>query len=304
MNKNILEIKNLTKKFGDFVAVDDISFSVKEGEIVGLLGPNGAGKTTTIMMLLGITEPTAGEMDMFGLKFTKHRQEILQKMNYSSAYAQLPWRLKVWEALYVFSQLYSMSDSFPRIGQLIKAFEVEEFRNTLIDDLSAGNRTRVSLCKAFINSPQLVLLDEPTSSLDPDIADKVRQFIKEARDRFKTTLLITSHNMAEVEELCDRVIFINHGRIIDEDTPEGLAKKIKNTRVNLMIKDGQKRTVAYCQKQGLPYKTSDRYITIDIDEGKIAQLLSDLARLKIEYSQINIDRPTLEDFFIQEVRHE
>jgi len=302
MNKDILEVKNLTKKFGDFVAVDNISFNVAEGEIVGLLGPNGAGKTTTIMMLLGITEPTGGKISMFGLDFTKHRQEILQKMNYSSAYVQLPWRLKVWEALYVFSQLYSMSDPFPRIGQLIKAFEVEEFRNTLIDDLSAGNRTRVSLCKAFINTPQLVLLDEPTSSLDPDIADKVRQFIKEARDKFKTTLLITSHNMAEVEELCDRVIFINHGQIVDEDTPEGLARKIKTTRVKLMMRDGQKRTVAYCKKHKLPIRQEDRYVTIEILEQSVARMLNELAGLGVDYSEISIDKPTLEDYFITEAR--
>lgn len=303
----ILEVKNLTKKFGPpaggFTAVDDISFSVKEGEIVGLLGPNGAGKTTTIMMLLGITEPTKGEMSMFGLEFAKHRQEILQKMNYSSAYVQLPWRLKCWEALYVFSQLYDMTNPMPRIGELLRAFEVEQFRNTMIDDLSAGNKTRVSLCKAFINSPQLVLLDEPTASLDPDIADKVRQFIKDARDKFKTTLLITSHNMAEVEELCDRVIFINHGKIIAEDTPESLARKIKNSRVRLMIKDGQKRTIAYCQKGGFPIKATDRFVEITVKEKDIAGLLNGLAEQKIAYTEISIDKPSLEDFFIEEVRH-
>ncbi len=225
-------------------------------------------------------------------------------MNYSSAYVQLPWRLKVWEALYVFSQFYSVVNPRKRIDQLLEAFEVEPYRNTLIDDLSTGNKTRLNLCNAFINSPQLVLLDEPTASLDPDIADKARQFIIEARKKLQTTLLITSHNMAEVEELCDRVIFIDQGRIIAEDTPEGLAKKIKKAKVNLMIKDGRKRTVAYCQKEKLSYKVSDHYLTIDIDEEKIAQLLHDLAGLKIVCNQISIDKPTLEDFFIEVVRHE
>jgi ABC-2 type transport system ATP-binding protein len=196
-----------------------------------------------------------------------------------------------------------MKNPGERIDQLMKAFEVEKYHNTMIDDLSAGNKTRLSLCKAFINSPQLVLLDEPTASLDPDIADKVRTFIKDARDKFKTTILITSHNMAEVEELCDRVIFIDHGKIVAEDTPEGLAKNIKKTRVEFMIKDGQKRTVEYCKKRKLQYKLKDRAISVEIAEEKIAQLLNDLAILKIKYSQISIDKPTLEDYFIEEVRH-
>ncbi len=300
----ILEVRHLTKKFGDFLAVNDISFSVQEGEIVGLLGPNGAGKTTTIMMLLGIVAPTSGSITIFGKDLLTYRQEILQQMNYSSAYAKLPWRLKVWEALYVFSQLYSVSDPGQRIEDLIHAFHVGEYRNHLISDLSAGNATRVNLCKAFINKPRLVLLDEPTASLDPDIGEHVRSFIKESRSRFHTTVLITSHNMAEIEELCDRVIFLNHGKIIAEDTPESLARKIKKTRVRLMMRDGQKRTLAYCKAQKLPVTVNDRYVTIEVSEKNIAPLLTGLAQIGVDYAEISIDKPTLEDFFIGEVRHE
>lgn len=304
MNPPVLEVKKLTKRFGKFTAVNDVSFGVNQGEIVGLLGPNGAGKTTTIMMLLGITLPTAGTINVFGLDFFSHREEILKRMNYSSAYSKMPWRLKVWESLYVFAQLYEVSDPQQRIATLLKAFAVEQHRNNFINDLSAGNATRINLCKAFINQPELVLLDEPTSSLDPEIADNVRKYIKEARDKFKTTILITSHNMAEIEELCDRVIFLNRGRIIAEDTPEGLANKISQTRVRLMMRDGQKRTINYCQKHNLPVQTNDRYVTIEIRETDVPNLLNGLVAVGVDYSEISIDKPTLEDFFIGEVRHE
>lgn len=299
----ILTVANLYKQFGTFTAVDGISFAVKEGEIVGLLGPNGAGKTTTIMMLLGIVKPTSGEISLFGKDFFNNREEVLQLMNYSSAYAKLPWRLKTWEALYVFSQLYNIPKPWPRINELMKAFQVESYRNALLGDLSAGNMTRVNLCKAFINRPRLVLLDEPTASLDPDIADHVRTFIKESREKFSTTIVISSHNMAEIEELCDRVIFMNHGKIIAEDTPVGLAKKISRTRVKLMMRDGQKRTIAFCNKNKLLVSTTDRDVTIEIEEAKVSWLLMSLSQENVDYSQISIEKPTLEDFFIMEARH-
>ncbi|MEK7165801.1 MAG: ABC transporter ATP-binding protein [Patescibacteria group bacterium] len=304
----ILEVDHLTKQFGSsssgFTAVSDISFAVGEGEIVGLLGPNGAGKTTTIMMLLGIIHPTSGSISVFGRDLISDREEILQQMNYSSAYAKLPWRLKVWEALYVFSQLYSVDQPLKRIDTLLDAFQVSQHRETLLGDLSAGNNTRVNLCKAFINNPKLVLLDEPTASLDPDIGDHVRSFIKESRNRFKTTILITSHNMAEIEELCDRVIFLNHGKIVAEDTPEGLAKRITSTKISLMIGKGQSKTIAFCKKHQLPIEVSDRYINIEVNENEIAKLLSDLGTIGVTFSEISIDKPTLEDFFITEVRHQ
>ncbi|MBI4058536.1 ABC transporter ATP-binding protein [Candidatus Gottesmanbacteria bacterium] len=302
MADTVLELIRLTKMFKGFTAVDNVSFTVKKGEIVGLLGPNGAGKTTTIAMIMGIITPTTGEIRVFGKEFSRHRQDVLTKMNYSSAYSKLPWRLTVWESLYVFSQLYGVSNPRERIEELIKAFEVEEFKDRLLGDLSAGNNTRVNLCKAFINRPELVLLDEPTASLDPDIADRVRFFIHESRERFNTTVLITSHNMAEIEELCDRVVFISKGKIIAQDTPEGLAKKISKTRVRLMMRDGQKRTVAYCNTAKFPIRVSDRYVEIDVDEQQVASLLTELAEIGVTYSEISIDKPTLEDFFIGEVR--
>lgn len=304
MQPTILEIQHLTKRFGTFPAVDDISFSVKEGEIVGLLGPNGAGKTTTLAMMLGIISMTQGTMRMFDLEFLSHREEILKQMNYSSAYVKAPWRMTVWEHIYVFALMYEVPHAKAKVDEMLETFHLTDLKHMLTGDLSSGNIARLNLAKAFINQPRLVLLDEPTSSLDPDIADHVRQFIKLSRQTYQTTMLITSHNMAEIEELCDRVIFMNHGKIIAEDTPEGLTRQLKHTNVNLMMRDGQKRTIEYCKKHRLVYKTNDRSVTIEVGEQRIAALLADLSAIGADYTEISIDKPTLNDFFIGEARDE
>lgn len=224
MLDTIVEIRGLTKRFGSFVAVDHISFTVEKGQIVGLLGPNGAGKTTTIAMLLGITSPTSGTIRMFDKKFPQHREEILKRMNFSSAYIKAPWRLTVWEHVYVFALMYEVSDAKRKVLNMLDAFQLLPLKDTLVEDLSSGNIARLNLAKAFINHPELVLLDEPTSSLDPDIADHVRTFIKESRKTSRTTMILTSHNMAEIEELCDRVIFMSHGKIITDESVQELTK--------------------------------------------------------------------------------
>lgn len=304
MVEPILEVNLLTKKFGDFLAVNDISFSVKEGEVVGLLGPNGAGKTTTLSMILGNITPTSGSIKVFGKIFSSNREEILQQMNYSSAYVRAPLRIKVWEHLYIFALLYQVENPSMRVNEMLKTFDLEKHKDTFAGDLSAGNMARLNLCKAFINEPKLVLLDEPTSSLDPEIADRVRRFITNKREKFGTTILITSHNMSEIEELCDWVIFMNKGKIIAKDTPEGLSKKIKKTKIRLMINDGNKRIKAYCVKEKLPLTQDGRYTMIEVKEDKIAYILNGLAAAGVKYSEISIDKPTLEDFFIEEIRDE
>ncbi|KKT38846.1 MAG: ABC transporter, ATPase subunit [Candidatus Gottesmanbacteria bacterium GW2011_GWB1_44_11c] len=301
--EDILVVDHLTKQFGDFTAVDGISFRVAKGEIVGLLGPNGAGKTTTISMIMGFTLPTAGRVEVFGKEFATNRQEILARTNYASAYTKIPYRLTVWQYLFMFSLLYDVAKPKDKIRSLLKTFQIEEHAGTIGEDLSSGNTARVNLCKAFINNPELILLDEPTSSMDPDIADQVRTHIAQAQRKFQTTVLITSHNMAEIEELCDRVIFVNHGKIIAVDTPEALAKRMDITKVKLLMKDGQKRTIAYCQKHNLLIEAQERSVTISIKEEAIAEFLSDLAKLGVEYASISIQSPTLEDYFIGEVRH-
>jgi len=298
----VLSVKNLTKRFGKFTAVNNISFSIKEGEIVGLLGPNGAGKTTTIAMMLGIISPSSGSISVFGLPFADNREAILKQMNYSSAYIKAPWRLTVWEHLYVFALMYEVPRPKERIEEVLRIFNFSDKRKALNGDLSSGNMARLNLCKAFINQPKIVLLDEPTSSLDPDVADQVRQFIKLSREKYKTTILITSHNMAEIEELCDRVIFMNHGKIIAEDTPEGLSKKIKKTRVQLMMKDGAKRTIQFAKEAGFTVTAKDRYVVVEVDEEDVAYLLAGIAEKGVTYDQISIDKPTLNDYFIEEAR--
>lgn len=319
MENIILSVSHLTKEFDvspkhfwdrftvakiKLKAVNNISFEVKEGEILGFLGPNGAGKSTTINMLLGLLKPTLGDICIFGLNLEKNREEILSQMNFSSAYNELPYKLTVWENLYIFGKIYHVSDLRHRIETLIKVFEMEDIRSQRQGSLSAGQKAKLNMAKAFVNKPRLVLLDEPTASLDPDIADKVRKYLLLSQEKFKTTILFTSHNMAEVEEICDRVVFINHGKIIDEDTPENLAKKIKQVKVHLMIKDGQKRTLNFAQTNKWPANAEGRYVTIQVQEEEIAWLLAGLAEKGVEYSEISIDKPTLEDYFLKQIRGE
>ncbi len=301
----VLKISNLTKRFlgkkNRKAAVDNISFSVGKGEIVGLLGPNGAGKTTTISMILGILEPTAGSITVFGLPFNAHRSEILERMNFSSAYTRAPWRLTVAEHLMVFAKIYGVPHAKSRIKKLTDAFHMSQQAKTYCGDLSSGNMARLNLAKAFINYPELVVLDEPTSSLDPDSARIVRSYLKTEQKKYKTSILITSHNMAEIEELADRVIFINSGRIVREGTPEELARTIDTTRVTLYMRDGQKRTLAYCKEHKYPITTDNRFVIIELKESHVSNLLSGLAQKGVDYSEIAIAKPTLEDFFIRAV---
>src|SRR3989344_120640 len=176
-----LEVKNLTKNFGGFSAVKNISFEVGKGEIVGLLGPNGAGKTTTIMMLLGVSKPTSGEIKIFGLDIEKNREKILNKTNFSSAYTFLSERITASENLKVFSYFYGVNNSQKKIKKLLEEFGLANFENSITRNLSSGQLTRLNLCKAFLNDPELLFLDEPTASLDPEIAQKVRHFLSKAR---------------------------------------------------------------------------------------------------------------------------
>lgn len=300
MKQNVLEVQNLTKKFGKFTAVDDISFSMKEGEILGFLGPNGAGKTTTIQMLLGILSPTHGEISYFGKDLFSNREEILEDLNFSSTYTNLPWYLTVKENLTWVSYLFKIKDRKKRIDELAQIFKLEEFINKPIGQLSAGQQTRVNLAKSFLNSPKIMLLDEPTASLDPDIAKYIRDIILSENEKNKVSVIFTSHNMSEVEEVCDRVIFINHGRIIASDKPENLARKVEVSHIELYISDGLKRANAYFEKNRIPFRSeSKRTVVIDVKEKEIPQVLRDITSSGIIYDEISIDKPTLEDYFLQ-----
>jgi ABC-2 type transport system ATP-binding protein len=225
--ESIVQVHNLCKAYGEKRALANVSLDVKRGEIVGLLGANGAGKTTLIHILLGLLKPTAGTVQIFGKDLERHRISILERCNFSSAYIHLPHNLKVWENLLVFAKLYQVKNARKKIDHLLELFEVAHLRDSRTGYLSSGEQTRVNLCKALINDPELLLLDEPTASLDPDIADKVRKLIKRVQEEQNMTILHTSHNMRDVEELCDRILFLHKGNIIAEGSPQQIMDRFQ-----------------------------------------------------------------------------
>jgi ABC-2 type transport system ATP-binding protein len=227
MSECIVEVERLRKEFDGTVAVAGVSFCVQRGEIVGVLGPNGAGKTTTIQILLGLTTATSGRVRVFGQDFERHRVEILQRCNFSSAYTGLPSNLKVWENMLIFSKLYGVNGHRQKTEELLQLFEIAHLRDKITGRLSSGESTRVNLCKALLNDPELLLLDEPTASLDPDIADKVRKMLRRIQRERGITMIYTSHNMRDVQEVCDRVLFMHKGRIIAEGTPQQVMDQFK-----------------------------------------------------------------------------
>lgn len=231
----LVEVRDLTKVFDGFVAVDHISFGLYPGEIVGLLGPNGAGKTTTIQMMLGTLTPTSGGIKIFGLDLKRDGEKILSKINFSSAYTAMPASLSIWENLRVFATLYGIKDYRAKIEEVMQLFEISNLKNKLTDTLSSGQLTRLSLAKAFLNDPKILFLDEPTISLDPDIADKTRTVLKKSRDATDLTILYTSHNMREMEEICDRIIFLHRGKIIAEGSPREILKRFQKDHLEALF---------------------------------------------------------------------
>jgi len=220
--EKILEVENLRKEYKDVVAVDGVSFSVHAGEIVGLLGPNGAGKTTTIDMLLGIVEPSGGSIRVFGKDFARNRAEILAKVNFSAVYAHLPGNTTVRQNLFIFALLYGVPRIKERIAILLKEYDVEKFSRVRTGFLSSGEQSRVHMAKAMLNSPRLLLLDEPTASIDPSDSQIIREKIKVYATATGAAVLWTSHDMYEIEDVCDRVLFISHGKILLEGNPREL----------------------------------------------------------------------------------
>jgi len=222
---NAVEAAGLTKRFGAVAAVSEISFSVGRGSTTALLGGNGAGKTTTISMLLGVLLPTAGRITVLGEDMARHRYRVLPRMNFTSPYVDLPRKLTVEENLTVFARLYGVARPRRRIAELVAALDLGEFVQRAYGTLSAGQRTRVSIAKALLNEPDLLLLDEPTASLDPDIADRVRRQLMEYQRGAGATLLLASHNMVEVERMCDAVLMMRAGRIVDSGAPGELVAR-------------------------------------------------------------------------------
>lgn len=301
-----LEVKNLTKKFTQgwlekesFTAVDQLSFNLKQGEILGFLGPNGAGKTTTIQMLLNLLNPTSGSIQYFGKDLFKNK-DVMQQVSYASGYMKLPSSLTVRQALLMYGMLYNMRMSRlkEKIDLFLNLFNLKHLSEQKVTTLSSGQTTAVLLARAFMVDPKIVLLDEPTAALDPESACRIRDFIKTQNKKYGISILFTSHNMPEVAELCDRILVLKEGKIIADNTPEYLASSVSISHVQLIIGDGMKRTIAYALEHGLEHKVTDRYIEIKIDEHKISALLSGLAGKNVSYTQISIEKPTLEDYFL------
>ncbi|MEE2932615.1 MAG: ABC transporter ATP-binding protein [Pseudomonadota bacterium] len=220
--KIIISVLKLSKKFGDVRAVDNISFDVKKNSIIALLGANGAGKTTTIAMLLGLLVPSSGEISIFGIDILKSRYSALSRMNFSSPYVDLPQRLSVYQNLKVYAQLYGIANEKERLSVLADDLQLNDLLHRKYRTLSAGQRTRVMLAKSLLNNPELLLLDEPTASLDPDSADWIRHYLCDYRERTGASIMLATHNMQEVERLCDQVLMMQGGRITDAGTPSEL----------------------------------------------------------------------------------
>jgi len=219
---DIVTVEALAKRFDAVAAVDGIDFTVKRGETVALLGGNGAGKTTTISMLLGLLKPTSGSIHLFDLDLAKHRHRLLGRMNFSSPYVELPHRLTPRQNLTVFARLYGLKDAQERIATLARELDLEALMDRKLGSLSAGQKTRVALAKALINRPELLLLDEPTASLDPDTADWVRHYLERYQQEQGAAILLASHNMGEVERLANQVLMMRKGKIVDRGTPDDL----------------------------------------------------------------------------------
>ncbi|MDC1033643.1 ABC transporter ATP-binding protein [Candidatus Pelagibacter sp.] len=228
---NSIEVTNLSKSYKTNKAVKDISFNVNENEVIGLLGPNGCGKTTTIAMILGLLKPTSGKILINKKNIENHRIELLHKMNFISPYIELPKKLTVKQNLIVYAKLYNVKNIDKKIDYLSSTLRLDKFINNITGELSSGQKNRVSLAKSLINDPTVLLLDEPTASLDPETGDFIRSFLEDYKKQKKISILLASHNMDEVKRLCTSVLMMKNGEIIDRGTPSGLIKK--HGRTNL-----------------------------------------------------------------------
>lgn len=312
MNQCVLSVEQLTKIYyptylgrwqgkQPFTAVNGISFNLNEGEILGLLGPNGAGKTTTTQMLLGTLTPTAGTINYFGKNFFDHRSTILQQVSFASAYVKLPGQLTVHENLDIFAKFYGLTatERAKRIKNFLSFFDMWNLRDRETARLSAGQMTRVMLAKAFLTKPKILLLDEPTASLDPDVAHDVLAFIRKQQHEEGVAILFTSHNMEEVAELCDRVLVLQNGVIIANDKPAHLAAHVATARISLIMDDQHIKKALLCtQQNNLTHSIEKNTLIIEIDEHRIAEFLTVLSTNSVWYSHISINKPTLKDYFL------
>jgi ABC-2 type transport system ATP-binding protein len=302
MENEALSIKGVSKYFKAgkkrFYALKDVDLSIKEGEVFGFLGPNGAGKTTLMNCVTGMLIPDSGTIEIFGENILE-KEDYLEQVNFVSGESRFHWNLTAVEILRFFSKIYNIPHrvSENRIEELIKTFEISSFRNQRFDSLSTGQRTRVILAKALINEPRLLLLDEPTVGLDPDIARKVREKIQHINKERRTTIILTSHYMSEVEQLCKRIAFINKGRIIDV----GEVKEIMKSRFreyDLIIDLSDAKNPQQLRQMGLKV-SGNRVSTSLANEEGISEIISSLVRKGYTLKDIEVKRPKLEDYFVK-----
>lgn len=301
MESSVLHVRNLSKVFKQRHVVTDVSFSLDKGEILGLLGPNGAGKTTTIQMLLGTLTPSQGEIFYFGEKLSEKRSQLLRRIGFASTYSHMPEHLTVVENLKIHGLLQGVgaSDLKKRTEQSLEVFRLGQKRDDSFGSLSAGQKTRVLLAKAFLHNPDIVLLDEPTAALDPDVAAQIRAFILDEQRKRGLAVFFTSHNMDEISYLCDRVIVLKEGHLIANDSPAKLAQAVSTCYLHLTLKQGVEHIAQYAKDRDVVFSVREAIFSFTIDEQAIAPFLSGLAAHQIAYSHISIDKPKLEDYFIK-----
>lgn len=305
MSDIVLKVDHLVKDYGTFTAVNDISFEIEKGKIVGFLGPNGAGKTTTIQILLGITSVTTGKIEYFNQNFFTHRQECLKRINFTSAFNTLQGRISVWENLKVFAALYEVKNAKKKIMDLVEYFEIQNLLKQRYWELSSGQKTRINLIKSLLNDPELILMDEPTASLDPDIADKTLSLIETMKKEKNITILYTSHNMDEITRICDEVIFLDHGKIVAHDTPLGLTKHIHVAQLNITFDKNKDLLQKFLTEEKISYSFHDNHVVkIESEEKDIPKIIFGISKVGIWITSLEVKKPSLDDVFLQIARGE
>lgn len=310
MKRNAIEVRGLVKHYKSkgrvFKAVNGVSFSVQEGEIFGLLGPNGAGKTTTINMITGILKKDKGSIKILGKNFDENKEELKNLMNVSTAYHSLTSVLTIYENLKVYAKIYGVKNFNERIDELLNKFGLEDLKKKQVTYLSSGEKTRLALCKALINKPKILLLDECTVGLDPDMADKTRKYLKKYCKENKTTIIFTSHYMYEVEELCNRIAFLSKGKILMIDNSKGLKKMIKKQVIELTLSKKHDELKKILEEKGMNILFADsKDIIFEVDtDHNISELIALILKRGIKIDDIHIKKPTLSDIFIKISREE
>jgi ABC-2 type transport system ATP-binding protein len=303
MSEVVLKVDDLVKDYGVYRAVDGVSFEIKRGKVLGLLGPNGAGKTTTIQILTGITNLSSGKIVYFDQDFSRNKQASLQRINFTSAYNTLLGRIPVIENLMTFAGLYGVVNRKAKIAELLEKFEVSLLAGSLYKNLSAGERTRVNLAKSLLNDPELILMDEPTASLDPDIADKTLTWIEELRADRNLSILYTSHNMAEVERICDEIIFLDKGKVVSRGTPSDHTSKLGEVEIKLHFKGNGDDLAQLLDANKINHSfPAEGLVLIQTKKDKTATDISLLIEAGFKITDTEVNKPDLEQVFLEIAR--